>query len=141
MTQRVGQLAQRPKFNALLLALFAALGLALASIGLYGVVSFLVTQRTQEIGIRMALGATPRGVARLVLAQAARWTLLGTMAGLAGAALSVRFLETLLFGISGYDPVTLALTVAVLAFVALVAAWIPARRAARVDPLAALRQE
>jgi predicted permease len=141
MTQRVGQLAQRPKFNALLLGLFAALGLALASIGLYGVVSFLVTERTQEIGIRMALGATPRGVAHLVLAQAARWTLLGTIAGLAGAALATRFLETLLFEVSGYDPLTVGVTVAVLAFVALVAAWIPARRAARVDPLAALRQE
>ena len=82
MNQKVSRLAQRPKFNAVLLGLFAGMGVMLAAIGLYGLISFLVAQRTQEIGVRMALGATPDQIAKLVLAHAARWTLAGIVLGL-----------------------------------------------------------
>jgi len=141
LNQRVGQLAQRPRFNALLLGLFAAMGLMLAAIGLYGVMSFLVAQRTREIGVRMALGATPGAVTRLVLAHAARWTVAGAALGVIASLWAARLLSTLLFNVSAKDPWVLATAVAVLLGTALVAAWIPSRRAARVDPMQALRQE
>lgn len=139
--QRVGKFAERPRFNAVLLGIFAGMGLLLAAIGLYGVVSFLVAQRTQEIGVRMALGATPRAIARLVLEHAARWTAAGAALGVIGSLVAVRLLRTMLFQVPARDPWTLAAAVVVLLAVALVAAWIPSRRAARVDPMQALRQE
>jgi predicted permease len=141
LDRRVGKLAERPRFNAWLLGLFAGMGLLLSAIGLYGVVSFLVAQRTQEIGVRMALGATPGAVARLVLGHAARWTAAGAVLGVIGSLLAVRWTETMLFHVSARDPRILAAAVAALWAVAMLAAWIPSRRASRVDPMEALRQE
>jgi predicted permease len=141
MTQRVGRLSQRPRFNAVLLGLFAAMGVLLAAIGLYGVVSCLVIERTQEIGVRMALGATPSRIAQMMLTHTARWTAAGAAAGLLGAWLATGWLTSLLFQVSARDPRMLAAAVALLLTVALVAAWLPSRRAARVDPMSALRQE
>ena len=140
LDQRVGKLAQRPRFNAWLLGLFAAMGLLLAAIGLYGVVSFLVAQRTQEIGVRMALGATPGAVARLVLGHAARWTFAGAALGVIGSLFAARLLEAMLFHVSARDPWILAAAVAALCATAMLAAWVPSRRAARVNPMQALRQ-
>ena len=141
LDQQVSRLAAGPRFNAVLLGIFAASGLALAGIGLYGLLAFLVAQRTQEIGVRMALGATPGGIVRLVLRHAAGWTAIGVVVGVAGASAVTRLLESMLFGISSKDPWTLAGAVTVLFGVALAAAWIPARHASRVDPVEALRGE
>jgi hypothetical protein len=137
LDQQVSKLAARPRFNAVLLGIFAALGTALAGIGLYGLISFMVAQRTQEIGVRMALGATPGGIVRLVLRHAAGWTAAGAAVGTAGALFVTRLLESTLFSL----PWTLAAAVTVLFGVALAAAWIPARHAACVDPVEALRRE
>jgi ABC-type antimicrobial peptide transport system permease subunit len=117
------------------------MGLLLSAIGLYGVISFLVAQRTQEIGVRMALGATPSAIARLVLGHAARWTLAGAAFGVAGSWFAARFLGAMLFHVSARDPWILAAAVAALCATALLAAWVPSRRAASVDPMQALRQE
>jgi ABC-type antimicrobial peptide transport system permease subunit len=141
LDQHVGRLAQRPRFNAWLLSLFAAMGLLLAAIGLYGVISFLVAQRTQEIGVRMALGATPGAVARLVLGHAARWTFAGAALGVVGSLFAARLLDAMLFHVSARDRWILAAAVTVLWVIAMLAAWVPSRRAARVDPMQALRQE
>jgi predicted permease len=139
--QRVGKLAERPRFNAVLLGIFAGMGLLLAAIGLYGVVSFLVAQRTPEIGVRMALGATPGAIARLVLQHAARWTAIGAVLGVLGSLFALRLLQAMLFHVSARDPWTLAAALATLSAVALLAAWIPSRRAARINPVQALRRE
>ena len=141
MQQRVSKLAQRPRFNAVLLALFAAMGALLAAIGLYGVMAFLVGQRTQEIGVRMAVGATPSNIARLILSRAAAWTLAGGSMGLAGALFATRALRSLLFQVSEHDALTFAAALLGLAAIALASAWLPARRASRVDPMTALRHE
>jgi ABC-type antimicrobial peptide transport system permease subunit len=141
LDQQVSKLAARPRFNAVLLGIFAALGLALAGIGIYGLISFMVVQRTQEIGVRMALGATPGGIVRLVLRHASGWTAAGAAVGSAGALFLTRLLESMLFGVSSNDPWTLAAAVSVLVIAALAAAWIPARHAARVDPVKALQRE
>lgn len=139
MRDRVAQLATGPRFNATLLLIFAAIGVLLAAVGLYGVIAFLVAQRKQEIGVRMALGATPRDIAAMVMSHAARWTLLGTLLGIAGSLAAARLLRTMLFGIKSYDPMTIACTVLLLIGVAGLAAWLPSRRASRVDPMIALR--
>ena len=141
MQQRVSRLNDRPRFNAILLALFAAMGLVLAAIGLYGVMAFLVGQRTQEIGVRMALGATPRLITKLVLSHAAAWAGGGAVAGLIGSWFAVRAVRSLLFEVPARDPWTLTMVLAGLFVVALAAAWIPSVRAARVDPMTALRHE
>ena len=141
LDERIGQLAERPRFNACLLALFAAMGLLLSLIGLYGVISFLVAQRTREIGVRMALGATPAAVSRLVLGHAARWTAAGVALGLIGSLFAARLVESMLFHLSARDPWVLAGAIAAISAAAMLAAWIPSRRAARVDPIEALRQE
>jgi putative ABC transport system permease protein len=141
MTTRVGKLAQRPRFTAVLLTLFACMGVLLAGIGIYGVVGFLVAQQTREIGIRIALGATPRNVLTMVLLNMVRWTVAGAALGLLGAWLSSRFLESLLFEVRAHDPFLLGSALFVLLAVAFFAAWIPARRAMRVDPMIALRYE
>jgi predicted permease len=141
MATRVGKVAQRPRFTAVLLTLFAGMGVLLAGIGIYGVVAFLVAQQTREIGIRIALGATPRNVLKMILSNILRWTVAGAALGLLGAWLCSKLLESLLFEVRAHDPLLLALALFVLLVVAFFAAWIPARRAMRVDPVVALRYE
>ena len=141
MGQRVSELAGRPRFESALLGLFALVGVLLAAIGIFGVISFMVAQRTQEIGVRMALGATRGDVLKLVTASGARLIAIGAGAGLLAALLIARLMASLLFGIGPTDPLTFMTVVLVLVVVALVATWIPARAAARVDPLVALRYE
>jgi putative ABC transport system permease protein len=132
-------LAQR-RFTMLLLVLFAATALLLAAIGIYGVMAYFVSQRTHEIGIRVALGATRRDVLRLVLGQGARLAAAGVVLGLGGALAVTRAIEALLYGVSPRDPATFALLSSVLAAVALVACYAPARPATRVNPITALRE-
>jgi predicted permease len=141
MNARVGRLTQRPRFDAMLLSLFAAIGVLLAALGIYGVVSFFVSQRTQEIGVRMALGATPRRILKMVVLNVARWITGGAMLGLVGSWFCARLLQSLLFEVRAHDPLPLAAALLILQAVAVFAAWIPARRAARVDPMVALRYE
>jgi putative ABC transport system permease protein len=139
--QSVAQLAQRPRLSAALLSLFAVMGLLLTAVGIYGVVSLSVNQRTQEIGVRMALGATPRSVVRMMVWQASLWIGLGAAAGILGSLASARWIGSLLFGIRANDPATLAEAAVLLLSVVLFGAWVPARRAAKVDPMVALRYE
>lgn len=141
MAQRVSKLADRPRFNAVLLTLFALMGVCLAAIGMYGVVGFLVVQRTHEIGVRMALGAAPRDILRLVFGSVARWTVAGALLGIAGSWFVARMLRSLLFQVSPHDPWLFCGAVLLLVSIAFVAGWIPARRAMRVDPMVALRHE
>jgi len=124
-----------------LLGAFAGLALLLASIGLYGVLSYAVTQRSREIGVRMALGADRRDVLRLVLTRALRIVVAGLIVGLAGAAGVTRVLQTFLFGVTPTDPLAFTIVTLLLMAVGLMAAWLPARRATRIDPCAALRAE
>jgi putative ABC transport system permease protein len=139
--QSVAKLAQRPRFSAALLSLFAIVGLVVTALGIYGVVSLLVSQRTQEIGIRMALGATPMSVIRMMVWQASLWIGFGAAAGIIGSLAAARWIGSLLFDIPANDPATLAEAAALLLVVALFGAWVPARRAARIDPMVALRYE
>ena len=141
MDQRVSALADRPRFNAVLLVAFSITGLLLAAIGVYGVISFLVVQRTQEIGVRMALGATPRSIVGLVLSHAMGWTAGGMVIGLIGSLFATRLLRSLLFQVPERDMWTLFSTMAVLLVVAAAAAWVPSARASRTDPIIALRQD
>jgi putative ABC transport system permease protein len=131
----------RSRFNTTILTIFAALGLLLASIGIYGVLSYSVAQRTHEMGIRMALGADPRGVLRLVVGDGARVALFGVAIGVVLALPSMRVLASLLYGVESSDPIVMASVVATLMAVAVAASYIPARRATRVDPMVALRRE
>ena len=124
-----------------LVAVFAGLALAMASIGLYGVLSYAVAQRVPEIGVRLALGAEPGGVARMVLRQGATLALTGIVLGVAAGLAGGRLIESLLYGVSARDPLVFAGAAAAVLSVALLACWLPARRAAAVDPLVALRAE
>jgi putative ABC transport system permease protein len=141
MTAFVGDSLARQRFTMTLFAVFSGVALLLAAIGIYGVMAYSVSQRTGEIGIRMALGAQTGQVMKLVLSQGGRLVGLGVLAGLGGALLLTRFLERLLFGVRAHDPLTLAGTVTVLVLVAALACLVPARRASRVDPMVALRSE
>ncbi len=141
MSRRVAELADRPRFIALLLGLFATIAVLLVATGLYGVISFLVVQRTQEVGIRMALGATSRNILKLVLSHALRWTIGGVIVGLGGTLVVTRLARTLLFQVSERDPWTFCLAIAVLVLIAMLAAWLPSRRASQTDPMVALRRE
>jgi predicted permease len=141
MDQLLADSLSRSRFTMLLLGIFSAVALVLAAVGIYGLIAYSVTQRTQELGIRIALGAQRRDVLRLVLAQGARLTLLGVAIGVFAALVLSRLLATLLFNVSATDPLTFAGVAALLAVVALLACFIPARRATRVDPIVALRYE
>jgi predicted permease len=141
MDEVVSKSMVQPRFLALLLATFSGIALFLAAIGIYGVMAYSVAQRTQEIGVRMALGARPLHVLRLVLGQSLVMLLVGTVIGLAGAFALTRLMRTLLFEITATDPLTYVSVIGLLTVVALLACYIPARRAAKVDPLIALRYE
>jgi putative ABC transport system permease protein len=129
------------RLSVLLISAFAALALVLAGVGIYGVISYLVTQRRQEIGIRMALGATGENILSMILRQGARLAAFGIFAGLLGAVALTRLISTLLFQVSALDGVTFVAGVVLLTALVLLASWLPARRATRVDPLVALRYE
>lgn len=129
------------RFSMILLNAFAAVALLLASVGLYGVISHLVGQRTQELGVRLALGAQRRDALRLVLGHGMRMALGGVALGLIAALGLTRLLNTLLYGVSATDPVTFVGVALLLATVGLLACWLPSWRATKVDPLTALRHE
>jgi putative ABC transport system permease protein len=135
----LGQSVSRERFRTFLLASFSAIALLLAAVGIFGVISYSASQRTHEIGIRMALGAHRRDVMRLILGEGAKLALLGLGAGVIFALLLTRWLASLLFGISARDPLTFGIAALVLLGVALAACYIPARRATRVDPMTSLR--
>ena len=141
LNEYVSGAVAHPRFNAILLLLLADVALLLTAVGLYGVISYSVTQRTREIGVRRALGAQTRDVLKLVVKQGMTLTLIGVLLGLGGALTLTRLLQTLLFGVSANDPLTFTAITLLLTFVTLLACWIPARRAAKVDPITALRSE
>jgi putative ABC transport system permease protein len=141
LTQAISDTVAQARFYTLLFALFGVTGLLLTLTGIYGVISYTVSQQTQEIGVRMALGAQARDVLRLVIGQGAVLTFIGIGLGLLGALAVTRLMQTLLFGVTATDPVTYAGVAAGLALVALAACYIPARRATKIDPMQALRYE
>jgi putative ABC transport system permease protein len=141
MSDVVAHSMARPTFNASLMSIFAALALALTSVGIYGLLSFQVARRSQEIGIRMALGAKRADVLFMVVKQGAFLAVIGLAFGVAGAVVLTRFLSSLLSGVRATDPLTYALVSALLLVMALLASYFPARRASKVDPLVALRYE
>ena len=141
MEQRFSQAVAPQRFNALVMAIFAGMAVILAGVGVYGVMAYSVTRRTHEIGIRMALGAQRQDVMGLVLRRGAALSLVGITLGLAGALALTRFLSSLLYGVTVRDPMTFVAVSLILTAVALMASYIPARRATKVDPMVALRHE
>jgi putative ABC transport system permease protein len=141
MDERLSNSVAMRRFQTLLLGVFASVAFVIATVGIYGVISYAVSQRTQEIGIRMALGAQSSDVLRMVVMRGIRLALVGVALGLAAAFALTRFMRNLLFEVSATDPATFALIAFLLVAVALIASYIPARRAAEVDPLQALRDE
>jgi putative ABC transport system permease protein len=141
MSAYVGELTTVQRSTSVILACFAGLGLLLAVMGIYGVIAYLVAQRTQEIGIRLALGAPRSAVVWLVSSEGLRMALAGVAVGLFGTMMAARSLTSLLYGISALDPLTLGSASIVLIAVALAACALPAQRAARIDPIRALRAE
>jgi putative ABC transport system permease protein len=141
MDEVMASARSRPRFLTLLLSMFSSVSLLLAALGIYGVISYSVAQRTNEIGIRMALGAQSFDVVRLVGVTGIRLALAGTLIGALGAFALTRTLSPLLFGVSSVDATTFAAMAAMLFAVTLLACYIPARRASKVDPLIALRYE
>jgi putative ABC transport system permease protein len=130
-----------PRVAAALFGIFGLLGMVLASIGIYGVMAYMVTQRTNEIGLRMALGARPGDVLRLVVGQGMRLVGLGIVLGIVAGLAVTRLMGNLLFNVPTYDPITFGSVSVLVAFVAFIAGWLPAMRASRIDPVLALRQE
>jgi len=141
LTHYVRQAAARPRFTATLASAFAAIATLLAGLGIYGLLAYGVAQRRREIGIRLALGAQPGDVRRLVMTQAAALGAAGLGAGIAGALLLTRALSSLLFGVTAADPATFGAVSLLLMAVVVAAAYLPARRATRVDPMIALRAD
>lgn len=141
MDERLSKSMSTRTFDVLMLGIFAAVALIVAGVGVYGVVSYAVSQRVHEFGIRVALGAGPADLVRLVLGQGMRLATLGVAVGIIGALGVTRLLKSLLYDIKPTDPLTLVIVAVVLAAVALLACYIPARRAMRVDPMVALRHE
>ena len=137
----VDRSSDQTSFTMVLLAIAATVALLLGAIGIYGVISYIVAQRTGEIGVRLAMGAEPRTVARMILRQGGLVTLLGIVAGLIAAYAGSQLIRSLLYGVSPRDPIVFSLTTVTLLVVALLACWLPARRAARLSPLQALRTE
>jgi ABC-type antimicrobial peptide transport system permease subunit len=141
LSSAVTDAVARPRLLTALLTLFGALGVSIGGIGLYGVLAYFVTQRRREIGVRVALGADSGRVLRMVVGRGLWLAAAGIAAGLVAAAILTRFMDSILFGVGTTDPATFAGVAVVLLGVAFLASWIPARRAARVDPLIAMRAE
>jgi ABC-type antimicrobial peptide transport system permease subunit len=141
MDDRIATTIDRPRVNALVLGGFALSALALAAIGIYGVIAYGVVQRTRELGIRLALGAGAGRVIRLVIRQGMAPVFVGITFGLAGALAGGRVLRSLLFGVGATDPIAFGAVTLFLVIVAFAATWLPARRAARSDPMTALRAD
>ena len=137
----VGDATAQPRFEMQLLTIFAAVALVLATVGIYGVISYSASRRTHEIGVRMSLGATRRDVLLLIVRQGMRLALVGSLTGIVGALLLSRLMRKLLYGVQPTDPATFVAVATGLAVVAVVACYIPARRAMRINPMAALRYE
>jgi putative ABC transport system permease protein len=141
MDERVARTIRTERDSALLFGLFAVAALVMAAIGVYGVAAYAIVQRTKEIGIRIAMGAARRDVLRLVVSQTLAPTMIGIVIGVAGAAIAMRLVASMLYGVTPLDPATFAIAVFVIISVALTATWVPARRATRMDPLIALRSQ
>ncbi|HEX5046770.1 MAG TPA: ABC transporter permease, partial [Gammaproteobacteria bacterium] len=141
MEQLLDRSVATQRFDAALLSVFGVLAVSLAAVGIFGVVNYAVAQQTREIGVRVALGAEPGRVIRLVLRQGLKFAGAGIVAGIAASLALVRLLGSLLYGVQPTDAATFAFAAALLAAVALLACWLPARRAAKLDPMAALREE
>ena len=141
MSERIGDQTARNRFTSWLMGIFAAVALLLAVVGVYGVMSYAVTRRTQEIGVRMALGANRSQVLLLIVGQGLPLILTGILVGLAVSFGLTRLIATLLYGVTPTDAITFATVTAALVSIALFACWLPALRASRIDPLEALRHE
>ncbi|HKO12410.1 MAG TPA: FtsX-like permease family protein, partial [Acidobacteriaceae bacterium] len=141
LAEAMGASLTDARFRTILLGLFSTIALLLAAGGIFGVVSYSISQRTNEIGVRMALGAEPGRVLRMILREATVLALVGIAAGAVGALAMGRFVKILLYGVTASDPATIAAAASLLVAVALTASWIPARRAAGVEPMRALRHE
>jgi ABC-type antimicrobial peptide transport system permease subunit len=139
MEQMVSGSVGRQRFYATLIAIFAGVALVLSAVGLYGVIAYAVSQRTHELGVRVALGATGDRITRMVIGEGLALTAAGIVLGMIGAIAMGEVVSSLLFGITPRDPLTLGVVVITLAAIATLASWLPARRAARVDPLIAMR--
>ena len=141
MDQVVGESTARSDFNTMLLSIFAGVALLLAAIGIYGLMAYSVQQRTQEIGIRMALGASPENVRKMVVLQGMRLAAIGVVIGVAAALGLTRFMAGLIYGVKTWDPTVFISVAVLLSAVSWFATYIPARRASRVDPMVSLRYE
>jgi putative ABC transport system permease protein len=141
MDEMLDEAVAQPRLNMAVVAGFAGIALLLACVGIYGMVSYFVTQRTQEIGVRMALGATRGGISRMFLGRAAQAAAMGLAGGGVAALMLTRLLQSQLYGVSASDPAVYAGAIGVLFALVLIASWIPARRAASVNPVEALRAE